>query len=232
MLNFNNAEEQKEVGSGNGPIPPKSIVKVKMTVREPSEKKRSNIHQVLTVSATNTSNHFLDCEFEVVAGTYEGLKIWQNYVVSGSEKATNISMSFLRAVLESARGIQPTDSSPQATQARQLNDWRDFTGMEFPVLVGVKKPKSGDLYINNDIMRAITPDKPEYQAVMAGGEVISELPIPEIPGAPAAEQNGGWGNPPPTNTSQTPKPQAWGQQQPSPNMGPEPPVPVNKPAWA
>lgn len=231
MLNFNGADPQKETGGGKGLIPPKSYVKVRMTIRAPGEAKKSNLDPMLTISASNNNNHFADCEFEVVAGTYEGLKIWQNYVVAGAEKASQISMSFLRGVLESARGIQPTDSSPQATAARQVNAWSDFNGVEFVALVGVKKPAVGDQYINNDMMRAVTPDKPEYQQVMSGGEIISDNPIPEIPqaSAPAGQQpQSGWGQGGQSN--QQPSGQGTPSQQPLP--GTEGKQPGNMPAWA
>jgi len=232
MLNFNNAGEQREGGS-NGPIPPKSIVKVKITVREPSEKKRSTIHPALTVSAANNSNHYLACEFVVASGTYAGVKIWQNFIVSGSEKAVNISMAFLKAALEAVRGIKPTDSTPAATAARQLNDWRDFNGMELPVMVGIKKPAAGDQYINNEIMRAVTPDKPEYQQVMAGGEMISNLPIPETPQSAQSAKAEPWGTPATQPNQPAAQPPAWGQAPPqTAQPGQSTPPPANKPAWA
>ncbi len=246
MINFNNAGEQKEGGGGNGPIPAKSIVKVRVTVRKPGPTKASDIDPILTIS--EKGNHYLDCEFEVISGTYEGVKIWPKYVVSGSEKATIISMAFLRAALESARGIDPKDSSQGATQARQLNGWLDFSGLELPVVVGVEKPKAGAQYITNSIMRALTPDKPEYQQVMSGGEVISDTPIPEIPqgagngaatsGQPAAQQNQQWGaGQTQTQTQNNSQPQ---QQSLLPDQGQPAQLPnqqqgqpaANTPAWA
>lgn len=241
MLNFNGAGEQKEFGGGNGPIPPKSIVKVRMAVREPSDKKRSSIHPMLTISSADNNNHYLDCEFEVMTGRFAGVKVWQNFIVSGSEKATAISMAFLRAVIEASRGIDPKDASPLATQARILSDWRDFSGMEFPVMIGVKKPKVGDQYINNEIMRAITPDKAEYRQVMAGGEIVSDLPIPAIPEGGQSTQQGApaWGaaQQPAPPTQQSPPPAWAGAQAPPPVQSPPPPQQSSpagskKPAWA
>ncbi len=146
-------------------------------------------------------------------------------------------MAFLRAALESARGIDPKDSSQGATQARQLNSWLDFDGLEFPVVVGIQKPKAGDQYINNEISRAVTPDKPEYQQVMSGGEVISDNPIPEIPqaggqqaggtGTTTNQQTGQWGanqTQEKTNTQSQPQ-----QQTLLPDQGQQA---TNKPAWA
>lgn len=194
MINFNGADEQKEFG--HGPIPQGSFVKVKMEVKEPSEKKKSNIDPALTVSKSDNNNHYLDCEFSVVAGTYANVKIWQKFIVVGNKKASDISMSILRAILESVRGIDPKDASPAATQARQLNNWKEFNGMEFPIVTGIQKPKAGDLFINNTISRVVTPDKPEYQEIMNGGEKISDTPIPKIPDSPqnnAQNSTPAWG---------------------------------------
>lgn len=234
MLNFNGAGEQKEFGGGNGPIPPKSIVKVRMSVREPSDKKRSSIHPMLTISSADNNNHYLDCEFEVVTGRFAGVKVWQNFIVSGSEKATAISMAFLRAVIEASRGIDPKDASPLATQARTLSDWRDFSGMEFPVMVGVKKPKVGDQYINNEIMRAITPDKAEYRQVMAGGEIVSDLPIPAIPDGGQQTQHGApaWGSTTQASAQAPSQAPAWSGAPAPPPPQQSAPAGGKKPAWA
>jgi hypothetical protein len=180
MIDFNNADEQKIFG--NGPIPAGSMVKVKMEVRTPSDDKKSAVDPALTRPASNNGNDYLNCKFEVVAGQFNGVKIWQNYVMAGSEKAMKISMATLRAIVEATRNVNPKDPSPQATQARKVNSFADFSGMEFPVVVGIQPPKKGDLYINNTIHQVITPDKPEYQEIMSGGEKITDTPIPEIPG--------------------------------------------------
>jgi hypothetical protein len=234
MIDFNNAPEQKEGGGGNGPIPPLSFVKVKLTLRAPSEKQKSNIHPSLTISKNNAANHYLDCEFEVVGGTYAGVKIWGNYVVAGSEKATNISMAFFKAALSAARGVQLNDASPQATQARTINDWPELNGMMFPVLVDVKQPRAGDRFINNEISKAVAPGDEQYQIVMSGGEIISDKAIPEIPQAAgggtagtAQPQNQGqaWGNPPPP----TEPPQG---QQSLPGMQNQQQQPGGQPGWA
>ncbi len=215
-VNLNNAPEQKEMA---GAIPPKSVVWVRLNIREASGKrKKSDKHPLMTVSASNANNHYFDCEYEVISPSFSGNKIWDNRVVTGSEKAVNISMAFFRAALEAARGIDPNDSSPAATNGRTLNDWSDLQGLEFPIQVGIVPPKAGDQYINNNITKAITPDKPEYAKSKKSGEIITDNPIPEIPqGQPGQQQN----------VSDNP----WTQSQ---TQQPEPP-PIddkNVPAWA
>lgn len=217
MINLNNAEEQKEFTKG--PIPSGSMVKLKMTIREPSTEKKSSVDPMLTKPASNNGNDYLNCEFEVVTGTFENLKIWQNLVLAGSDKASKISMATLRAIVEAARNVSPEDASPAATQARNLNSFADLNNMEFPAVVGIEQPKKGDLYINNNIKKIITPNMPEYQELMSGGEKITNTPIPEIPGGisndPAKNNNSNatdW-------TGSTSQPQT-------------PPAQDNVPAWA
>ena len=195
MLDFNDAKEQKEMGGGQDPIPSKSVVIVSMSVREPEENKKSSHNHLLTIPKNGGQNHYLNCEFEVTTGRFQGNKIWQNFVMAGSEKATDISKSVLRAILESSRNIIPADSSPQAAQARQINSFGDLNGIQFPVMVGIDKPKVGARYINNTIRKVVTPDMEEYRLVMERHELISEEPVPELPQAatPTTTAPPAWG---------------------------------------
>ncbi len=175
MLDFNEAELQREGGAGA--IPEDSIVPFKMTLRAPKAGKEGSTHAMF--SRSGKGNEYLDVEFEAM-GTFAGRKIWQNFTLVGSETAAKISMRTLRAILESAHGIAPSDASPQATEGRKLSDWMDFEGMCFLAKVGCKveqSQKDGNYYINNELKKIITPDDAEY----AAGEFISDKPLPRIP---------------------------------------------------
>lgn len=187
MLDFNNAEPQS---SGTGAIPPDSCVILQMTIRTPRAGKEGS-HPLLC--RAQSGNEYLDVEFKVVRGQFEGREFWQNYTVAGSEKASQISMRTLRAIIESSRGINPKDESPAAVQNRRLNDWTDFQGMQFMAKIGAKCEKNikdGRWYVNNDIKRVITPDAEEYAIIAQAGEIITNNPLPEAPpesgAAPAA----------------------------------------------
>lgn len=225
-IDFNGAEEQKEA---RGPIPPRSAVKVRLTVRQPRQP-----GAVEGLHYANSGAQCLDTEMEVVAGSFQGNKIWQMFVVGGTTdghaKAAQISMRTLRAMCEAARGINPKDQSPQAANGRRLNAWTDLHGMEFGVIVEceISQPsnRDGRRFVNNTVYRIITPDHELYQAVMAGGEMISDKPIPEIteaaqpsaapswaapagsaapqPQRQATMQPGSWGAPPARTAAQTP----------------------------
>lgn len=178
MLDFNTAEVQS---TDKGPIPPDSCVILQMEVRNG----KNGSHQLLTRS--EKGNEYLNVEFKVARGSFEGKQIWERYTVIGSEAAAKISMRTLRAIVESARGIDPTDQSPGAAQNRMLNDWSDFQGIQFMAIVDAKlehNTKDGNDYINNHIKKIITPNMPEYAIVAQQGEIISDKPLPDKAAAP------------------------------------------------
>lgn len=229
-IDFNNSPEQK-TGNG-GAIPPKSIVKVRLEIREPSGTKISSDHPLVTIFGTGLIG--FDCVFEVIAGTYNENKIYENLffrpdfqsiqLTTGQTGICNGSDGKMRAMIEASRGIDPGDGGQAAITARMIQDWSDFQGMEFPVLVGIKKQKVDDQYINNNIMRIITPEDDDYQTVMGGGEVISKLPLPATP--EPQKTGGGYSAPNTQGGYQAPN-QTQGQatNQSQPNQG-------GKPAWA
>lgn len=222
MIDMNNAELQGNGGAG--PIPEDSVVPFTMTIRAPKAGKEGTTHTMFCRSPKG--NEYIDVEFEA-QGTHAGRKVWQNFTLVGSEQAAKISMRTLRAIVESARAISPSDASPAATAGRQLSDWADFNGMTFLAKVGTvveQSQKDGQWYVNNTIKRIITPDDAEYSA----GEWISDKPLPTVPGAgipataaiPAASSApAAWGGSTAVNTTAT---------QPAPTSAAAPPMP----AWA
>ena len=179
-IDFNAADEQRESA---GAIPAGSMVKVRMTIRQPEV---AGSDPMLKLSKKGDCE-MLDCEFEVIAGQFATRKIWNNYIVGGTtdghHKAAQISMRTMRAIVEAVRGISPKDQSPTATQGRVLNTWSDLQGVEFGIVAGIDQPKPSDRYVNNTIKRILTADDEQYQHIMAGGEIITDAPIPEIPQA-------------------------------------------------
>jgi hypothetical protein len=184
MLDLNEAEGQTEA---RGAIPPESMVLVRLNLRTPKAGKTQGQYPLLTLASTGME--YLDCEFEVVSGSYSGKKMWDNLNIMGKvstdnqRKSVDISKRMLRAITEAVRGIDPKDASPSAVQARHLQSFEQLQGVMFGVKVGVEKPMAGDRYVNNNIKRIITPDHECYATVMQGGEFISDKPVPEIPQA-------------------------------------------------
>lgn len=222
MIDLGQAGQQKE--GVRGTIPPQSIVKVRMEIRKP--KKPDPQDPAVTVFKSGLKG--LDCEFTVVSGQFEGVRIWENWflppsmqtisLTKGQEGACNGAFAKARAVIEAARNLDPADPAANRT----IQSWFDLHGLEFPVKVGVDTPKPGDQYLNNNIMKVLTPGDEHYTTVMGGGEVISDKPLPEIPpppqsSAPPAGGNGGW-------------PGAGGQASTTPPLNSKPAA--NVPSWA
>lgn len=256
-FDFNQDGPQREF-AGSKAAPPGSILKVRLTLRHPKQGKQQGSHPLLTNSGKGSE--YLDAEFEVVGGTFQGTKIWDVMLFSGQSQgqqtAASITRSRLRAMLEASRGIMPNDQSPAAAQARKINGFEDLQGIEFPIRVGAElsepQVKNGKRvqYVNNTLDKVITPDQPEYAQVMSGADVITDNPLPEIPyqvatpaapGAPAGAP--AWGQRQPAQAAppdQQPLPQQPQAAPPPPPPGgyvmqpdqQQPQVPAGAPNWA
>ena len=89
---------------------------------------------------------------------------------------SNIGRTFVKAILNSARGIHPGDSSPTAQNARRISGFSDLEGIEFLGKVDWEKDQNGQ--DKSVIKSAVTPDHKDYAAHM--GAV-------RAPSAPAAQ---------------------------------------------
>lgn len=228
-IDLNTAEEQSE-GSGRKALPPDSVVLVQMIIRQPKAGHEGS-SSILTRSKSS-SMEYLDCEFVIAHGSAKGGKFYNNMMVSGAstqgqKTAIDISMRTLRAMVEASRGIDPKDMSPAATQGRILQAWEELNGLYFPAMLDceVSDPdKNGKRWVNNKLKRVITPDKPEYDVICDGGEIITDNPLPSAQDAPA-EAKPGWAAPNPAPVAQPPRPAA-----PAPMAPPAGARPA--PAWA
>lgn len=128
---------------------------------------------LLTRSKDNACE-MLDLEFVVVNGPQVKRKLWERMVINGvtdgHAKAAEISRGRLRAIIESARGIKPSDMGAEARKARTV-ELGDLDGLRFRAKIGVEKgrPKndgSGENYPDrNTIAMVITPDRKDWHAV-------------------------------------------------------------------
>lgn len=214
--NFNDADEQTDPFAL---IPDNTFVKIIMIIRSDNED--------ALIDSKSSDAKMLDCEFTVLEGKFKSRKFWQNMVVSGGKEdkngnsiAGNITRATLRAILESAKNIKPDDASKNAVVARQCKGFWDFNEMEFVAKIGIQKAKKNSGYDDqNKISMVITPDRPEYQAVVGGKEV-------ETKPAPASKKSGGS-----VATKQTP---VWGggEQKQEPVVPETDKANGDVPAWA
>lgn len=165
-MNFSDADEQ----TGGDVIPQNTIVKVHMKIRpggydDPSKGWTGGF-------ATRNSEKgsiYLDCEFTVIGGKYNKRKIWSLVGLHSPKgpKWEAMGRAFIRAALESARGIKPSDTSEQAMKARQISGFADLDGLEFVAKVDVEEGQNG-YGDKNKIQNVIPVTHKDYAATMNG----------------------------------------------------------------
>jgi hypothetical protein len=152
-LNFNNAGPQRSFDV----IPENTTCVLQMNIRPGG----AGDGGWLTRSADGNSEG-LDCEFVVVGGDYDQRKVWQRLTLQGTTpghaEAAKISRNLLRAILESAKGIKPGDTSEAAQAARSVGGWSDFEALRFIARLGVRPPQNG-YAAKNTILEVITPER-------------------------------------------------------------------------
>ncbi|MBF0370497.1 MAG: hypothetical protein HQL52_13675 [Magnetococcales bacterium] len=223
---FNDADSQTSYDL----IPKGTIVPVRMTIK-PGGFDDSNRGWTGGYAMRNpeTGSVYLNCEFVITQGPYARRKVW-SLIGLFSHKGPewgNMGRSFIRAILNSSRGISEKDNSPQAAQARRINGLADLDGIEFLAKLDVEKDQHDN--DKNVIKFAITPDHKEYGNHGTGGGAPPAPPAPATSQAPAA--TGGWQQNGPAGGDQSPQ-QNWQQpvqqSQPAQSAQGVPP----RPQWA
>ena len=169
---FNDAEEQREFAL----IPPKTLAKVIMSIRPGGY---DDANQGWTggyaTRSDKTGAVYLNAKFTILEGPFAKRVVFGLiglYSPKGPDW-TNMGRSFLRAILNSARGIHPADQTPQAQTARRIRGFADLDGVEFVVRIDVEKDQNGE--DKNVVKAAIQPDSKEYAALMGA---VSRAPVP------------------------------------------------------
>lgn len=190
---FNDAEDQREYAL----IPPKTLAKVIMAIRpggydDPSQGWTGGY----ATRSEKTGAIYLNAKFTILEGPFAKRVVFGLIGLSSPKgpEWSNIGRSFLRAILNSARGIHPVDNSPQAQSARRIKGFSDLDGVEFVARIDVEKDQNGD--DKNVIKAAIQPDHKEYAAVM-GQPVRMSSPASATqqsatPSAPAVPTRPAW----------------------------------------
>ena len=160
---FNDADEQREFAL----IPPKTLAKVIMAIRpggydDPSQGWTGGY----ATCSDKTGAVYLNAKFTILDGPFAKRVVFGLiglYSPKGPDW-TNMGRSFLRAILNSARGIHPADQSPQAQTARRIRGFPDLDGIEFVARIDVEKDQNGE--DKNVVKAAIQPDHKSYQSLM------------------------------------------------------------------
>tara|TARA_R110001606_G_scaffold239036_2_gene386995 strand:+ start:1325 stop:1948 length:624 start_codon:yes stop_codon:yes gene_type:complete len=118
--------------------------------------------------SASTSAKWMNLEFTIIGGDFDRRKFWHSIFVdgdkigaSGMPLAKEIGLRTLKSIVESARGIVPSDMTPQAQQNRNISGMFDLNGLEICAKIGVKKGTNG-YADSNQLMVALTPENSEF----------------------------------------------------------------------
>lgn len=197
-FDFNDATEQSSFDL----IPKGTRVRVRMTIRPGGfDDPAQGWNGGYATRNDNTGSVYLNAEFVVTEGEYARRKLWSLiglYSPKGPEWA-NMGRAFIKAILNSARGVHPGDASPQAQNARRISGFADLDGIEFLAKVDWEKDPNGqDKAV---IKQAIQPDHKDYGVLMGGARLPS--PVPAAPNSHAQAQA--------TNRAPVPARPSWAQ---------------------
>ena len=173
-------------------IPKGTLAKVRLTIRPGGFDDPSQGWTGGYATRGSTGAVYLNGEFTVLEGPYAKRKIFTLiglYSPKGPEWA-GMGRSFLRGMLNSARGISDKDVSPQAQAARRIGGFADLDGLEFVAKIEHGTDAGGET--KNEIRMAVTPDHRDYAQLM-GRQVAPAGYAPPAPayapsGAPAIHQ--------------------------------------------
>jgi hypothetical protein len=156
-IDLNTVGDQRSLGV----IPPNTILVLQIKIRPGGVGDGGWLRR-----AKDGASEGLDLELTVVdEGPYKGRKLWQLLTVSGTKPghadAGKISLATLKAIIESAKGIRPDDTSEAAQAARKIS-WQDFDGLRFVACLGVRPPE-GSYPAKNTINQVITPERQAWR---------------------------------------------------------------------
>jgi hypothetical protein len=134
--------------------------------------------EVLRWAKSMRTQH-LEAEYIVVDGAFAGQKL-TDYItlvfddgehahlpvlgvedIRKYEMAVRFGQRRLRAIVESAHGIDPSDSSEDARRVRKIDDLRTLNGLMFYAQVETRKG-NGNFRDRNVVDFIVTPDLPDY----------------------------------------------------------------------
>jgi hypothetical protein len=104
----------------------------------------------------NLHLQMLEMELSIIGGEHAGRKLWEFAIVAFDDSpdieraqaeryrtAVQLGRSKLRAILESAREIEPSDTSERAQKARCIDDYGELNRLAFFAWVDVRRGDNG-----------------------------------------------------------------------------------------
>lgn len=166
-LDFNSADTQ-DVGDFY-PIPDDTVVTLIINLRSGGAGDGGWLKQGNPSASSTAGWQMLDLEFTVIGGEFNKRKIWENWMwhdagpidAERASKTANITKQKIRAILESARGIAPSDESNVAKKSRTIDSFADLIHLTFMAKVKVDPGRNG--YGPKNLIKVIlTPGMSEY----------------------------------------------------------------------
>lgn len=174
---FNDAGQQ----AGFDLIPKGALVKVRMIIKPGGydDAPRGWTGGWATESE-QTGSVYLNAEFVVLDGQFAKRKMWSLIGLHStkSDEWSNMGRAFLRAALNSARGVSPHDTSAHAQTARRIQHFGELDGLVFIARVDIEKDSRGD--DRNAVRQAIEPDHKDYARLMSGAPTTITAAAPVV----------------------------------------------------
>lgn len=138
---------------------------------------------------------YLACEFVVLEGPYAKRKLWSNIGLHSTKGPAwaNMGRSFIRAALNSAHGLAPTDTSAHAAACRRISGFSQLDGLEFTVRIDQEKDGRDEL--RNIVRSVIEPGHAAYGATStspAAGAPAVQTPAAKSASNPTAGTRPAW----------------------------------------
>ena len=160
MMNFNDASLQASFEL----IPANTSAKARLVIKAGNDSQ-----DPLITHGKNGSTSYLNCEFIILEGVYAKRKVFDKIGLAGSDVWVNMSKARIRAILESAKGINPKDMSEIAMAARKINSFEELNGLDCVIKIGIERDKQGQY--KNRVAAIITPEHISYNEYMNGQDI-------------------------------------------------------------
>lgn len=193
---FNDAEQQTSFDL----IPKGTLTKVRMTIKPGGfDDAARGWTDGYATESFDTGSIYLAAEFVVLEGEFAKRKLWSNIGLHSpkGDAWANMGRTFIRAALNSAYGVLPSDQSPEAQNARRIGSFSALDGIEFVARIDVEKDSKGEY--RNTIKQVIEPDHKDYARLMgvppkAGTAPVAAAPQakPATPSRPAVSGKPAW----------------------------------------
>lgn len=162
MIDFNDACSQSSFEL----IPANTIAKARLILKPGND---AMDHFITRSKGGDTA--YLNCEWIILEGKYAKRKIFDKIGLEGSDRWTNMGKARIRAILESAKGINPKDMSEMAVRGRQINSFDELNNLDCVIKIGIEHDKNGKYQDKNRVTSIITPDHISYSEYMNGQDI-------------------------------------------------------------